>query len=180
MRDALHRLEGIGVVERKHPRGICVRSWTDHDAVEILYLMDALIFLSVKLAVGRLTEEDFERLEQILLDTRRNSESEAVDRSLQLALDLEFHRVIAKATGHARLIEQLDELTLPLDLWPKVFLRRILPDFSFRQHTELLAALRSGDRKEAVDCVVRHQQETEALELVLFGDTPPRTGHTDA
>lgn len=171
IRDAFHRLESMGVVERKHPRGICVRSWTDHDAVEILYLMDALIFMSVKLAVGRLTHDDFAELDRILLETKRNADSESVDRSLQLGLDVEFHRIIAHATGHRRLIEQLDELFLPLDLWPRVFMRRILPDFSYRQHTELLETLRSGNRQAAVECVVRHQQETEAVELVLFGDS---------
>lgn len=171
IRDAFHRLESIGVVERRETRGICVRFWTEHDAAEILYLMDALIFLSVKLAVGRLTDADFAELERIVSETKHNAELEMVDRSIQLALDLEFHHIIARATGHRRLIDQLKELTLPLDLWPKVFMRRILPDFSYRQHSELIESLRSGDREIAVNCVVRHQQETEALEMALFG--PP-------
>jgi len=169
VRDAFHALERIGVVERRHPRGICVRAWSEHDAIEILYLMDALIFMSIKLAAGRLTEEDYAALEDILTRTATNMESAAVDRGYQLSLDIKFHQIIARRTGHRRLNELLDRLTLPIELWPEAFLQRVVPAFSYRQHTELLAALRTNDSKVAVDCVIRHQQETDALELALFG-----------
>lgn len=171
VRDAFHTLERIGVLERLRPRGVCVRAWSEHDAVEILYLMDALIFMSIKLAVGRLTEDNFDALQDILDKTKQNMASMAADRRQQLALDIEFHQIIARATGHQRLNEMLDRLTLPVGLWPETFLQRVVPTFSFRQHSELLDVLRSGDRDAAVACVVRHQQETDTLELALFGNT---------
>lgn len=171
VRDAFHKLERLGVVERMHPRGINIRAWTEHDAAEILYLMDALILLSIKLAVTRLSEEDFRTLEDILEKTERNAATAACDRRQQLALDVEFHQVIARASGHARLCELLAKLTLPIDLWPDAFLQRIVPSFSLRQHRELLAALRTGDRSTAVACVLRHQEETEGLEMALLGST---------
>ena len=57
VRDALHRLEQIGVVERRPPRGMYVRSWTEADHAEVHALVDALNLLSVQLSFGRLTEE---------------------------------------------------------------------------------------------------------------------------
>ena len=170
VRDAFHTLERIGVLERLKPRGVSVRSWSEHDAVEILYLVDALIFMSIKLAIGRLTEDDFAALQGILDKTKQNMAS-AADRRQQLALDIEFHQIIARATGHRRLNEMLDRLTLPIGLWPETFLQRVVPTFSFRQHSELLEVLRKGDRDAAIACVVRHQRETDTLELALFGDT---------
>ena len=168
VRDAFHRLERIGVLERKHPRGVSVLSWDEHDAMEIIYLIDALIFMSIKLAVGRLNDEDFDALEEIVEQTRQNMSAEPVDRRQQMALDIRFHEIIAHASGNQRLDAMLKRLTLPMDLWPQAFLQRIVPSFSYRQHAELLAVLKRGDRAAAVECVVRHQQETEALELAIF------------
>jgi len=71
VRDALHRLEQIGVVERRPPRGMYVRSWTDADYAEVLALVDALNLLSVQLSFGRLTEDDCAQLERIVDEARQ-------------------------------------------------------------------------------------------------------------
>ena len=64
VRDALRRLEVLGVVVRRAPRGYFVQTWTERDAMEILLLLDAVINLSVRLAIGRLSAADFAQLEQ--------------------------------------------------------------------------------------------------------------------
>ncbi len=66
VRDALHKLETLGVVERRRPRGVYVRSWTDQDATEVLELMDALILLSVQLSVDKLSTDDLRELAEVV------------------------------------------------------------------------------------------------------------------
>jgi DNA-binding GntR family transcriptional regulator len=161
VRDAIHTLEKLGVVERSLPRGVFVRSWTEQDATEILHLIDALILLSAKLAAGRLSKADVRALEAILKRTKKNMFKKPFDPGEQLALDAQFHAIIAEATGNRRLVELLASLALPVELWPETFHGRVVPKYSFRQHRELLNVLCNGDAAEAVACVIRHQEERQ-------------------
>ena len=63
VRDAIHRLENLGVVQRRQPRGVYVTHWTPDDRAEVLAIADALILASVQLAIHRLTQEDFQALD---------------------------------------------------------------------------------------------------------------------
>jgi DNA-binding GntR family transcriptional regulator len=154
VRDAIHRLEKLGVIERRPPRGVYVRSWSERDATEILLVIDALIYMSVQLSPGRLTAEDLRELEGILEQTRAHLEAGSADLAVQLALDMRFHTVIARASGNQRLIELLKSLSLPIELYPESFRARVEPPFSLKQHSALLETLRRGDRESAVACVV--------------------------
>src|ERR1019366_10369144 len=95
VRDALHRLEQIGVVERRLPRGSYVRRWTDADRAEVLALLDALILLSVQLSVGRLTPDDFAKLEQIIEESKQVASNDSQEDRLQIQRDANFHLIIA-------------------------------------------------------------------------------------
>lgn len=168
VRDALRRLEVLRVVERRAPRGYFIQSWGERDAIEILLLLDAAINLSVRLAIARLTAGDFEELERAIEETRALVESGSTDPVKYLPIDTRFHRIIARATGHTRLIELIAQLTLPIELTPRSFMFREDPAFALRQHTALLEALRSGDRRAAVSCVSRNAQEREDEFLSVF------------
>ena len=154
VRDAFHRLEGLGVIERCEPRGMCVRSWTEKDATEIVLVADGLIYISVQLAAERITDAELDELEAILKATSSMIASGSTDAREHLRLDLGFHLVIARASGNRRLIEMLENLIMPLDLYPDPFRVRIDPKFSLRQHKALLKALRARNRDAAVRCVL--------------------------
>ena len=154
VRDAIHRLETLGVVKRAFPRGVEVRSWTERDSAEVFLLFDALILLSVQLSAGRLQPDDIVQLERILQETHENKERATPDLAHQFALDVQFHLVIARASGHGRLVEMMQSLVLPLELWPKSFEAHKHPSFQLRQHSRLLEALKTGNRDIAIDCVM--------------------------
>lgn len=97
VRDALHKLETLGVVERRQPRGVYVRSWSDQDATEVVELTDALILTSVQLGADRLTDEDLAELESLLLEAAAVANSAEDDPARRQELDLQFHLVIARA-----------------------------------------------------------------------------------
>lgn len=161
VRDALRRLEVLGVVVRRTPRGYFVQTWTERDAMEILLLLDAVINLSVRLAIGRLSPADFEQLEDVLAQTRELVDAGCHDPKRYWPVDMRFHRIIAHAAGHRRLLELIRHLTLPIELTPKSFIFRDDPAFALRQHTALLEALRTNDRDAALACVGRNARERE-------------------
>ncbi len=116
VRDAMHRLENLGVIERRQPRGVYVTHWTQDDRAEVLAIADALILASVQLALDRLTEADFDALDDIVDGIRTVVESGKAIPDLSTR-DAKFHKIIAMASGNRRLVELLDTLTLPLGLY---------------------------------------------------------------
>jgi DNA-binding GntR family transcriptional regulator len=172
VRDAIHRLETLGVVKRAFPRGVEVRSWTERDSAEVFLLFDALILLSVQLSAGRLQPDDIVQLERILQETHENKERASPDFAHQFALDVQFHLVIARASGHGRLVEMMQSLVLPLELWPKSFEAHKHPSFQLRQHSRLLEALKTGNRDIAIECVMSNIREGEEQKIADLLATP--------
>ena len=160
----MRKLNQIGVVERRPPRGTYMRAWTEKDRAEILHLLDALILLSVELSVGYLTEETFAQLEQIIADTRATAPG-MIDNQFQTERDANFHLIIARASGSRRLVEFMEQLMLPLQLYSKESDEYFQPDFWLRIHSGLLEALRTGDLDTAVACSLRNSRESRAVLL---------------
>jgi DNA-binding GntR family transcriptional regulator len=174
VRDAMHKLEQLGVIERRRPRGTYVREWTDKDRAEILFILDALIVLSVELSVGRLTADDFAQLDQIIAETR--APGEEPDEQTQIERDSEFHRIIARASGNGRLVELMEQLMLPLQIYATESHNYFQRDFWIRIHSGLIEALRTGDLDAAVHCSLRNTRESRKVLLgkkVTDGRTQP-------
>ena len=149
IRDALHRLEQIGVVERRPPRGLYVRAWTTEDRAEVLALIDALNLLAVQLSVGRLSEDEIAQLE-LIVDEAKQATDEGIEADRkQIQRDADFHLIIARATGNRRLVELMERLMLPCVLYVTEAHDYLLRDFWVNIHESLLEALRSGDVQAA-------------------------------
>lgn len=176
VRDALHKLESMGVVERRPPRGVYIRSWTEQDAVELAQLSDALIYLSVQLVADKLTREQVAELEGIVEATRSLVGESKVDPLVVQKLDQEFHRAIAKAAGNQRLVELLDQFAIPMSIYPDPRHANADPAFSVRQHGRLLDRLRAQDRAGAVMQVVQNFDESRRRVLT----NPPFVKAADA
>jgi DNA-binding GntR family transcriptional regulator len=163
VRDAFHKLQNIGVVERVRPRGVSVRSWTDEDAAEVYLLMDTFILMSVQLAVPKLKAEDLDALQASLAEARNALAAGTLDGPSQLAIDLRFHSIITRATGNRRLAELMNALTLPLGLYGGLEYDHLEPAFWLRIHTDLFENLKRGDVDGAVLCVLRNARQSEAM-----------------
>jgi len=149
VRDALHRLEQIGVVERRPPRGLYVRTWTSTDHAEVLALVDALNLLAVQLSFGRLTEDDFAQLERIVDEARHATEIGIEEDRKQIQRDADFHLVIARASGNRRLVELMERLMLPCVLYVTEAHEYLERDFWVKIHGGLLEELRNGNLENA-------------------------------
>jgi DNA-binding GntR family transcriptional regulator len=163
VRDALHKLETLGVAERRSPRGICVRSWTDDDATEVVELTDTLILLSVQLAVNKLTEDDFESLSAVLEEAKHLSDDGPADPRRRLELDFRFHLIIARASGNKRVIQLLESLSLPMQLYAHETYEQLDIGFNTQIHTDLLNALRRRDEVAAIGSVFKNAPASRAV-----------------
>lgn len=160
-RDAIRKLEVLGIVVQESHKGASVRDWTDADALELVLLVDALILLSVQLAIDRLSEADLQDLESIVEATRELGDAPEIHRRVEL--ELSFHVVIARATGHKRLAAMLEQLQFGLELYAYSVLPRVPIHDSLRLHEELLSVLKRGDTDAAIACVLDHQRESQEV-----------------
>ena len=168
VRDAIHRLESLGVIERRHPRGVYVTHWTPEDRAEVLAIADALILASVQLALNRLTDEDFAALDEVVASVRK-----AADAGLPVAdlssRDARFHKIIAVASGNRRLVELLDTLQLPLGLYGNSA-DYYSPDQWLTMHAGLLESLKLRDEDAAVARFWKNRRETIHILFKTSGD----------
>jgi len=149
VRDALHRLEQIGVVERRPPRGLYLRTWTNEDHAEVLALIDALNLLAVQLSFGKLTGDDFAQLERIVEEAKQSTDSGIDEDRKQIQRDADFHLTVARASGNRRLVELMERLMLPCVLYVTEAHDYLQRDFWVNIHGSLLEALRSGNLQYA-------------------------------
>ncbi len=168
VRDAIHKLEKLGVVVRDGSRATYVRSWDVKDVYDLVVVLDSLVSLSVRLAAAHITPTHLDALEAILEETKTALAQDPDNLLAQAALDAKFHVLIARATGNRMLEEMIENLWLPHQLYHKEFLGRVGRAYSLQEHTELLEALRSGNPAEAEACARRHAQAGQkALEEAI-------------
>jgi len=164
VRDAMHRLENLGVIERRHPRGVYVTHWTADDRAEVLAIADALILASIQLALARLTDDDFAALDEIVESVRRAAEAGLPVADLS-ARDARFHKIIAVASGNRRLVEMLDTLQLPLGLYTNSA-DYYSPAEWLKMHSGLLESMKLRDENAAIERFWRNRRDTIDI---LFG-----------
>lgn len=172
VRDALHQLEEIGVVERRPPRGMYVRSWTDADRAEVLALVDALNLLAVQLSVGRLNEDDFVQLERIVEEAKHVVSDGPDEDRKQIQRDTDFHLIIARASGNRRLVQLMERLMLPCVLYVTEAHEYLERDFWGNIHGGLLEALRSGDLRTAETRSILNAREIRDILLKNHAQRP--------
>ena len=179
VRDAIHRLEGLGIAERRMPRGVLVRPWTTQDDAELLSLNNVLILLSVQTGIDRLTEDDLRELDGIVAKARELVDTGQLTYAEAQELEIRFHKVIISASGHRRLIELTDNLYLTLALYPREVYEYLQGEHWLRLHARLLDTLKRRDYDAAVACVLRNGRESEEVLRTVLQDLDT-TRSTDA
>ena len=167
IREGIRHLEQTGLVERKGKRLIVSRPGVDqvgdqvsrvlvaHDVTfrELWETQMPLELLAARLAAGKTDPAMIARLE-------RNLEATALLSCGDLAiveLDLEFHALIAEASGNKALLmarEALARLFFPafkIGMFPQTAASRLL-----EAHTHIVNAIKLGDEDRAVDWMHKH------------------------
>jgi DNA-binding GntR family transcriptional regulator len=160
VREALVLLGHEGFVESMPRVGHVVTSFTVQDVLETFHLRSILEAEAAGLAAERITEAGIAALlknsdEEIALSERVHEDG-FYERAYEL--NMEFHQLIAQASGNRRLAELIKRLMEDM--------RRMLafdPRFvESRQHMEIIDAMKHRDRAKAEQAMKRHIEETKS------------------
>jgi DNA-binding GntR family transcriptional regulator len=166
VREALALLQQDQLIEALPRRGYLVRPITVQDVHELFELRGALEGAAAEMAATRITPDELQHLENLLLPPQLEVQRNAI-RSL-LDRNKEFHLSIAKASRNERLV-RLIERTID------EMARLIVIGYETGEHAEIVAALRSGSSDRARSVVLTHLVSTQerVLKRETAGFAPP-------
>ncbi len=155
IREALHRLEQEGLVERRQRGGYQVRPMSAQEVEETTGVRAALESYAVELAARRISQETLAELE------RNVAEFEAAlaagDQKRLVKLNTEFHAMLYRLAGSQLLTRLINDLAETLYRFRVALLSD--PEAAARSledHREMLAALKRGDQDKAVRACRSH------------------------
>ena len=176
LREALKKLEALGVVRIKHGSGVYVQD--HHDVLlmsnpifagepskkMMLDLIDARIPIEVKsarMAAEQATEENLECMQALLSDAEAHMDDDAALNRTNMG----FHREVAAASGNMVIKQMLDVLA---DLF-KTEQRAILDIYDLRtkDHEEHLSILEALQQRDAEEAERRMRSHLEGVREVL-------------
>ena len=166
VRQALRRLELEGYLERDERGRLFVHGLTRHEVVDLFTVRQLLEGYSARLAAHRISDDELERLETLLLadvDASRRGEADELARSNE-----RLHDLVLEASRNRALVEIVRELrgrVYGLNAFAVGLAehrRRFL-----RDHTVMVRLLREGDA-EAVERLI-HDHLAVAQDLVGEG-----------
>jgi DNA-binding GntR family transcriptional regulator len=155
IRSALTELERIGLIEIRQNRGAVVRDRPTRE-VEELYEMRELLQREAARKITLPAESSLlDALEKINEDYRKNLEKGALNKVVEA--NNAFHQTFFAACGNSCLSEAIEhywQQTAAIHCY--AIGSRKTAQRSFAEHTEMIAALREGDREELVRLSVEH------------------------
>ena len=175
VREAIRKLEQEGYVVTVPRRGAYVASVSIRDINEIFEIRAALEVLACELAAERITEEEQERLERLLVAIGRAIEEHDMERIVQT--DIEFHELLYQAARNERLlaiIGNLREQLTRLRPLPRSHLGRPRPPHE--DHRSLVDAIGSGDARRARKMAAKHMENSEQTLLCAIEEQEKKTG----
>ncbi len=166
IREAIMRLETVGLVERVAHGVICARLGKD-DIEEICELRRALEVLAVELIFkkGGLNKKQTAELTDIY-----NSFTRAFSGEKRYYWDDMFHATIVAFSNNKRLISMLEQMQLQISRvrWLNILAPRA--QASFEEHEQIYRALLAKDEQGCIDAVRLHLVRTEENFLRILED----------
>lgn len=170
VREACRALAEIGLVELIPNRGVFIREIGDAEAAELYDVGAGLFAVAARLLAEKAPAEDLAALE-LLLDRMEAAAGESFD--AYYPLNLEFHDLILRATGNARLLAAYRQLVKGLHLFrARGLMRGGGLEVSNAEHRLVVEAIRAGDALGAFEAAYGHVQAGKARMLKASDDLP--------
>lgn len=162
IREAIRMLEQEGLAVTIPRRGAVVAHMSEKDTEDVLQIRCALDELAVQLAADNINSEQLEELEMARRAFEDATRSKDVKRLAQM--DVQFHDVIYRATGNARLVVLLNNLREQMYRYRVEYLKNesSLPRL-LQEHQDIVDGLRERDKDKVCEIMrhhVRNQEET--------------------
>lgn len=169
VREAVRRLEALGLVEIIPHRGAWVRPMTRADLLDTYFTRKHLETLAIRQAAARFTEQDAELARQALEDQNRAREFGDLVRARQA--HERFHFVLYEASRSHWLIRSILPAFRNSERYRVESMRHVEnPGRRTVEHQKILAALEQHDADGAADHLVQHLQTS--IDLV-YNSLPP-------
>jgi len=158
VREAFKILEAEGLIKREPRRGVFVSEVTKNDIWEIYTLKIALYTLAVTLAIDRISDNDIEKMEKIVIQMEMivNDDS-SPDIIKYEELNNLFHETTTIIAGHGRLKKMVQSLNNQIK---RVSYRSFTKEghliSSCRYHRQILEAIKARDRVLAEQLTKEH------------------------
>jgi len=164
IRYAMKMLEKDGLIEYVPKVGVVVKKITKSDVVEIFMIRQALDLLATVTAMKRMSEADFDELDELLTLTENANQADSVEQISQLFKD--FHEFIYDKCGMTR----LKEITTKM----KEYLVRLRGfslnnasrrQLAIEQHRRIYVAMRNQDEAQLKKIIESHLNESMQFSL---------------
>ena len=168
LREALTRLERVGLVQKNINRGFLVKRILRKDAEEIYELREIIDGLSVRKITENITEEKIQKIEKIIRDMELCIGDKKTDKYIEH--DKYFHTVLNKLSGNKRLIEIMQNLNYQINMLLKTSIKLTKRgiNVSFSEHKMIFDAILRKDPVKAEENAKKHMQKTKKAVLEYF------------
>ncbi|MFW5998829.1 MAG: GntR family transcriptional regulator [Halanaerobiaceae bacterium] len=155
IREALHRLENDGLVERKKNKGAFVKSFSKEDVRQIYEMAEGLEALAVYLAADRGKTKTLDELgEQIKKMEKADEEN---DFNKWMEADQDYHATIPHLCDNKYLVEISSNLYGQINLFRVTYLNSAgIISRSIEEHKKTYEAIRKGDGDLAREITQKH------------------------
>jgi DNA-binding GntR family transcriptional regulator len=166
VREALHRLEIEGLVERV-PRGVRIRASSPEEILDIYEVRITLEGAAAKAAAERATEFD-----KIQLRSAQKAMVDAdADPQAKATANRRFHEAVWTASHNATLVDLLKRLNIHLVRYPTTTLTYGQRwEAVLREHEELLGAIEAGDGEAARRIAEHHMSGAREVRLRMYAE----------
>lgn len=158
LREALMRLESLGLLERRVNVGARVVDLTERGLLDLYEVREPLEGMACRLAAQHRSDEDIAELRQMLARHEQQEELQAGRAYFQPEGDFDFHFRIVQASNNHLLID-----TLCNRLYYRVRMYRYQLGMAsprarsaFREHSHIIEAIEAGDGELAEFLMRRH------------------------
>lgn len=160
IREAIRMLEQEGLAVTIPRRGAVVAHMSEKDTEDVLQIRCALDELAVQLAADNIQPEQLEELEQARQAFEDATRSKDVKKLAQT--DVQFHDVIYRATGNARLVVLLNNLREQMYRYRVEYLKNesAYPKL-LQEHQEIVDGLRERDKEKVCEIMRYHIRNQE-------------------
>lgn len=151
VREALKKLEQMGLAVRQPKRGAFVVTFTEKDVREVFSLRANLESFAFEWAIPNITQKDMEILRGLVKSQQKAISSN--DHNTLANLDMQFHEFFCTKANHSRLLktwyEQHDQCQMLLNLRFR-YMANYTSETVPHDHDEILSAIERKDIKRAV------------------------------
>jgi DNA-binding GntR family transcriptional regulator len=160
IREVLLQLESEGFIHTERYKGATVSTRSQRDVVELMQVRRGLEILAASLAAEARGGEQADNLQAIVEQGRRAGDAGAVDELPSLIL--EFHQVVARASGNRELARMLDGLLRRI-AWGFELEIEDRIDTSWADHAAIATAILGGSPVQAGYLMDEHIRKDERI-----------------